>query len=155
MPSALLRNYSSGIPPRVIRKLTGRGSNRPSLRVTPPCATSFVTGRNPYQPTFRRVFLCTSAPPSRRFRSLLAKVSYTPPTTASFCSSLNRFRKPHLTRSAWWDARLVCRVMSLFAFAYPCSCALGPCRPASRQLPATSAPRALCECSNVLTGGMV
>ena len=45
MPSALLLNYSSGIPPRVIDTLTGRGSYRPSLRATPPCATSFVVGR--------------------------------------------------------------------------------------------------------------
>ena len=85
--SALLLNYSSGIPPRAIRTSTGRRSNKPSLRATPPCATSFLAGRQPDQPTFYRVFLCTSAPPSRRFRSLLAKAGYTPPTTASFCSA--------------------------------------------------------------------
>ena len=62
--------YSSGIPSRAIRTLTGRGSNRPSLRATPPRATSFLAG-HPYQPTSCRVFLRISAPPFRRFRSLL------------------------------------------------------------------------------------
>ena len=51
MPSALLLNYSSGIPPCAIPTLTGRGNNRPSLRAAPPCVTSFLTGRRPYQPT--------------------------------------------------------------------------------------------------------
>ena len=35
-----------------------------------------------------------------------------------------------------------------------CSCAPGSCRLAIRKLAATSAPRALCECSNVFTGGL-
>ena len=103
---ALLRNYGSGIPPRAIRALTGRGSNRSSLRATSPCAKSFLAGRQPYQPTCCRVFPRTSAPPSRRFRSLLAKAGYTPPTTASSCSSGNRLRTPRPTCSAQWGARL-------------------------------------------------
>ena len=45
-------NYSSGIPPGVIRTLTGHGSNRSSLRATPTCATSFLAGRRPYQSIF-------------------------------------------------------------------------------------------------------
>ena len=94
MPSALLPSCSSGIPPGATRTLTGRGSNRPSLRATPSCVTSLVAGHHFYQRTFCRAFLCTSAPPSRRFRSLLAKASYTPPTTASSCSFVNRLRKP-------------------------------------------------------------
>ena len=47
MPSPLLLNHSSEIPPRAIRTLTGRGSNRSSLRATPPCATSFLAGHHP------------------------------------------------------------------------------------------------------------
>ena len=113
MPSALLLNYISGIPPRANCTITGRGSNRPSLRATPPpCATLFLAGRHPYQPTFFRSFIHISVPPSRRFGSLLTTADYTPPTTASSCSSVNRLRNPRLTRSARWDAWLVwsCRV---------------------------------------------
>ena len=108
MLPALLLSYHSRIPPRAIRTPTGRGSNRPRLlSATPPCVTSFLVGRHPYQPTSCRVFLRTSAPPSRRFRSLLTKAVYTQPTTASSCSSVNRLRNPLLTRSARRDARLV------------------------------------------------
>ena len=82
MPSALLQNYSSRILPRVIRTLTGRGSNRPSVRATSPCATSFLAGR-PYQSSFCGVFRRTSVPPFRRFRGLLANSDHSPPTTAS------------------------------------------------------------------------
>ena len=77
LPSALLPSHSSGIPPRAIRTLIGRGKNGPSLRATPPCDTSLSTGRQPYQTTYCRVFLRTSAPPSRRFRNLLATAVYT------------------------------------------------------------------------------
>ena len=55
MLSALLPSYSSEIPLRAMRTLTGRENNRPSLCATPPCATSFLAGRHPYQPTFCRV----------------------------------------------------------------------------------------------------
>ena len=82
--------------------------NRPSLRATPPCGTSLLTGRQPYRTTFCRVPLLTSAPPSRRSSSLLAKVGYTPPTTAPSCSSANRPRNHIPTCSARWDAWLVC-----------------------------------------------
>ena len=51
IPSVLMLNYNSGIPSHVIRTLTGRGSNRPSPRATPPCATSFLAGRQFYQST--------------------------------------------------------------------------------------------------------
>ena len=93
MSPAVLLNNSSRTPPSAIRTLTGHGSNRLSLRATPPCATSFLAGHHPYQPTFCRISLRTSTPPSQRFRSLLAKVGYTPPTTAASCSSVNRLRK--------------------------------------------------------------
>ena len=56
---------------------------------------------------FCRVSVRTSAPPSRRSRSLLAKAGCTPPTTAPFCSSANRPCNHLPTRSARWDARLV------------------------------------------------
>ena len=143
MPSALLLDYSSGIPPRAIRTLTGRRSNKPSLRATPPCATSFLAGRQPDQPTFYRVFLRTSAPPSRRFRSLLAKAGYTPPMTPSSSDSQRPVR------------RAACLLKDEQVRVYGCSCAVGPCRLAIRQFLASSAPRALCECSNVFTGGLV
>ena len=49
-----------------------------------------VVGRpQPYQLIGGRVFLRTSTPPSRKFRSLLAKAGYTLPMTASSCSSVN------------------------------------------------------------------
>ena len=108
MLSAPLLNCSLGIPSRAIRTMAGRGRNRPSLRATPPCATSFLAGRHPYQPTFFRSFLHISAPPSRRFGSLLTKADHTPPTTASSCSSVNRLSNPRLTRSARWDTWLLC-----------------------------------------------
>ena len=94
MPLALLPNYSSEIPPRAIRTLTGGWNIRPSLRTTPPCATLFLAGHHRCQPTFCRVFLRISTPPFRRLRSLLAKAGYTPPTTASSSSSVNRRRNP-------------------------------------------------------------
>ena len=155
MPSALLLNFSSGILPRAIRTLTACTSNRPSLRATPPCVTSLLAGRHAYQPTVCRVFLRTSTPPAQRFRSLLAKAGYTPLTTASSCSSVNRLRNPCLTRSTRWDARLVCWTMIVFTFTYHGSCTVGSCRLVIRQLPAISAPRALCECSGVFPGGLV
>lgn len=49
------------IPLRAFRTPTGRGSNRPSLCATPPCATKFSAGRRSYHPTGCRVFLHTSA----------------------------------------------------------------------------------------------
>ena len=52
MSLELLLNYSSEIPPRVVRTLTGGGSNRPSPRATLPCATLRLAGRRPCQPNF-------------------------------------------------------------------------------------------------------
>ena len=52
MASALLPSHSSGNPPRAIRTLIGRENNRTSLRATPPCDTSLLAGRHPYQTTF-------------------------------------------------------------------------------------------------------
>ena len=52
MPSALLLDYSSGIRPSAIRRLTGREIRRLSLRATRPCATSFLVGRHPYHLDF-------------------------------------------------------------------------------------------------------
>ena len=60
MPSALLPRRNSGSPPRFIRTLIGRGNNRPSLRATPPCSTSLLSGRQPYQTTV--VFPFSPAP---------------------------------------------------------------------------------------------
>ena len=51
MPSALRPSHNSGILPRAIRTLIGRRNNRPSLRAMPPCDTSLLTGRHPYQTT--------------------------------------------------------------------------------------------------------
>ena len=93
-PWALLPSHNSGIPPHAIRTLIRRGNNRSSLGATPPRGTSLLTGRQPYQTTFGRVSLRISAPPSRRFRSLLATAGYTPPTMAPSCSSANRLRNP-------------------------------------------------------------
>ena len=106
MPSALRPSHNSGILPRAIRTLIGRRNNRPSLRAMPPCGTSLLAGRQPYQTTLCRISLCTSAPPFRRSRSLLAKAGYTPPTTAPSCSSANRPRN-HL-----WTSIALCCLLS-------------------------------------------
>ena len=116
-----------------------------------------VLVRPPYLPVeFCRVLLGTSTRSNRSFRSLMTQAGYTPPTTASSCSSVNRLCNPGLTRSTRWDARRVCRTMSLFAFTYYILLLMRPwVRLAIRQIPATSAPRAQCNCSDVFTGGLV
>ena len=40
-------NHSSGIPPRAIRALTGRGNNPLSLSATLPCTKSFLATTSP------------------------------------------------------------------------------------------------------------
>ena len=75
-------------PSRAIRTLIGRGNDRPRLCATPSCDTLPLTG-HPYQTTFFRVSLRTSALSSGRFRT-----GYTPTTTASSCSSDNPLRNP-------------------------------------------------------------
>ena len=108
MPSALLPSHNSGIPPRAIRRLIGRGNNKPSLRAAQPCDTSLSAGRLPYQTTSCHGSFRTSTPPFRRFRSSLAKAGYTPPTTTPSYLSVHRPRIQRPTRSARWDARLAC-----------------------------------------------
>lgn len=66
-----------------------RLGNRPSPRAKSRCDTSFAAGRWPYPPKYYHVSRRTSAPPSRIFGSLLAKVASTPPKTPSFCSTVN------------------------------------------------------------------
>ena len=63
MPSALLPSHNTEIPPHAIHTLIGRANNRPSLRAMPTCGTSLLACRQPYQTTFCRVSLRTSAPP--------------------------------------------------------------------------------------------
>ena len=108
MPSALLLNYISGIPPRAIYTLPGRGNNRPSLRARPPCATSFFTGRQPYRLTSCRCF-----PPHHRpsfFSEIqeLASKSRLQITDNGIVLLVRQMTlPPRLTRNALWDARLV------------------------------------------------
>ena len=85
MPSALLLNYNSGNSSHAIGTTTGRGGHAAMRHI--------VIGRD---------FLCTSAPLSRRLRSLLAKAGYT--TTASSCSFISCLRPPRTPRSARWDS---------------------------------------------------
>ena len=95
------------------------------LQAGPACHAAIryiVLGRPPPLP-FR---LLSCFPSHKRscfseIQELAGKAGYTPPTTASSCSSANRLCNPRLTRSTQWDARLVCWTMSLFAFMYRCS----------------------------------
>ena len=73
MPSALLPSHNSGIPPCAIRTLIGRRSNRPSLRTTPPCGTSLLAGRQPYQTTFCQCFPSHQRPSFSEIQELAGK----------------------------------------------------------------------------------
>ena len=154
MLRALLLNFSSVIPPRVLRTPTGGGSNRPSPRAKPRCAISFL-GRRPCQTMFCRLFLHPSAFSFRKFWTLLPKDNCTKPTTASSCSSVDRFC-PLPPDSQLRTGRVACLMNNDPVRIYvPYSCALGSCRLAIRRLPATSALCPTCACTSGSTGGLL
>ena len=77
MPLATLLNCSSLILSRIIHMPIGSDNSRLSRRATPQCFTSPSAGRRPYQPTFCRVTLRTSARPFLTSRNWLVKDGYT------------------------------------------------------------------------------
>ena len=105
-------------------------------------------------PTDRFLIAFPFALPSRRFRSLLEKASCTPPTTASSCLSddsappLPGSHRPVRCTACLLNERPVRICVPLLTRPW----VMQACH--STAFPATPAPRALCECSNVLPIGM-
>ena len=76
-------------------------------------------GHWPCPPKYYRVFPRTRAPPSRRFRSLLAKVASILPTMTSCSSSVLQPGPRPFAHHDRRDARVVFWVTNLFAFNVP------------------------------------
>ena len=98
MPSALLLTSSSGIPPRVVRTLTGGGSNRSSLRATPPSAALPVDVLSGF-PSHQR--------PSFSDIQGLAVKGLLQTTDDGIVLLVRQLRPTRLTVRALWDAQLV------------------------------------------------
>ena len=145
--SAMLLNCGSLIPPCIIHMPIGRESSTLSRRATLWCVTSPSAGHRPCHPTSWHNTPGTSVLPSQTSRSWRVRVDNIQPTTTSSYSSVTRHcRQQGLTNPTPWGELLACEATSRFASTFPCSCALGSCKLATRRPLVTLAPCSRCAC---------
>ena len=108
MLSALLLNYSSGIPPRANRTLTGAREQQtePAYHAA---MRYIVLGRPPSLPAnFLSCFPSHQRPSFSDIQELAGKARLHTTDDGIDRSSVNQLRNPRPIRSTRWDARLVC-----------------------------------------------